>query len=316
MMRLAVVIVSYNVKELLRRCLDSLYTSLRRSSELDAQVWVVDNASSDGSAEMVRREFPAAKLIVNDDNLGFAAASNQAMRALEAETRKPDFIFLLNPDTEVLDRAPYILARFLQQHPDVALAGPRLLYPDGRLQHSAFRFPGVAQIFFDFFPIHHRLAESRLNGRYPRHLYEKGEPFPIDHPLGAAMMVKWEAIEQVGFLDEGFFMYCEEIDWCMRFRAAGWGVYCVPEAKIIHHVAQSTRQFRDEMFVQLWRSRYRLFRKHYGPGFVRVARVLVNIGLRWEMRKARKAAQEGLIGEEELRSRLEAYRRVMEMGDG
>jgi GT2 family glycosyltransferase len=136
-------------------------------------------------------------------------------------------------------------------------------------------------------------------------LYETNQPFPIDHPLGAAMMTRAEVIQQVGLMDEGFFMYAEEIDWCLRVKRAGWEVYCVPTAQIVHHAGGSTHQFREKMFVALWRSRFRLFRKHYGPAFNLAARLLVWLGLRSEMRRARRT-ESGAA----LERRLSAYRQV------
>jgi hypothetical protein len=185
-----------------------------------------------------------------------------------------------------------------------------LVHGDGRFQHSAFAFPGLTQIFLDLFPLHPRLLDSRLNGRYPRRLYEAGRPFRIDHPLGAALMVRGETLAAVGGFDERYFMYCEEIDLCRRIQAAGWQNYCVPAAEIVHLVGQSTRQFRDEMFVALWRSRFLMFKKHEGWLFRRLARRLVRLGLWAEARRARVAHRRGELGAEALAKRLAAYREV------
>ncbi len=316
---LSIVIVSYNTRQLLRECLDSVCASLAEST-LTSEVIVVDNASRDGSAAMVRTHFPQVRLIANEDNRGFAAANNQALRAVGCGTGdiphllSPKYVMLLNSDTIVSGDALTTLVRFMDENPRAGACGARLLHSDGSFQHSAFAFPTLLQILLDFFPINYRLTDSRLNGRYPRRLYQAGEPFLIDHPLGAALMVRREAIEQVGLLDERFFMYCEEIDWCLRIKAAGWGIWCVPEAEIVHHVAQSTGQFRDEMFVALWKSRYRLFEKHYSRLFQWVARRIVGLGLWAETRRVRAAARRGEITESELTSRLTTYRRVAEMG--
>lgn len=310
---LAIVIVSWNVRDLLRNCLHSLFADLGRS-ELEGEIWVVDNASSDGSAAMVRECFPKVHLLALKENLGFAAANNLALKALRQNTphaaRNTKYVLLLNPDTTVQPDALGTLRAFMERHPDAGVAGPQLRYPDGSFQHPAFRFPTLAQIFLDFFPLHHRLINSRLNGRYPRAWYERGHPFEIDHPLGAAMMVRWEAIQEVGLLDERFFMYCEEIDWCWRMKEAGWRVYCVPQVVVIHHEARSTRQFREEMFVQLWRSRFRLFEKHYSPMFRWAARQLVRLGVRAEMARARRAHLRGDLSAEAYRRRVEALQRV------
>jgi GT2 family glycosyltransferase len=316
-LNLAIVIVSWNVRGLLEACLTSVYESLK-GSNLRGEVWVVDNASTDGSAEMVRERFPQARLMANETNVGFAAANNQALRAMgfpsPAERHElPRYVLLLNPDTEVLGDALTTTVRFLDENPQAGVAGAKLLYPDGRLQHSAFAFPTLAQAFFDFFPLHYRLLNSRLNGRYPRRLYEGGDPFPIDHPLGAALMARGEAIQEVGLLDERFFIYCEEIDWCLRMKKAGWGVYCVPRAVVVHHEAKSTRQVRGEMFVALWRSRYLLFEKHYGRFYQWAVRRMVRLGLRAEKRRALAATKRGEISKAELVSCLAAYRKVREM---
>jgi N-acetylglucosaminyl-diphospho-decaprenol L-rhamnosyltransferase len=314
-MDLAVIVVSYNVRELLAACLKSLYADLGTSA-LDATVWVVDNASADSSAEMVRRDFPDVRLIISSTNVGFAAGNNLALRAIgldqpELPASVPRHILLLNPDTEVLPGALTTLTRFLDEMPEAGACGPALLYPNGRFQHSAFAFPTLWQITFDFFPLHGRLLDSRLNGRYPRRLYQAGEPFPIDHPLGAALMVRSAVVAQVGLLDEGFFMYCEEIDWCLRIRERGWTIYCVPRAQIMHHAGGSTSQFREAMFVALWRSRYRLFAKHDGAFFLWVARQFVRLGLWAEARRARQRAARGEIAADELERRLAAYWEVL-----
>jgi N-acetylglucosaminyl-diphospho-decaprenol L-rhamnosyltransferase len=313
---LAIVIVSWNVQGLLEACLTSVYGSLERSS-LRGEVWVVDNASTDGSAEMVRERFPQARLMANETNVGFAAANNQALRAMGFSSAEPHelprYVLLLNPDTEVLDDALAAMVRFLDENPQAGVAGAKLLYPDGHLQHSAFAFPTLAQAFLDFFPLHYRLLNSRLNGRYPHKLYERGEPFPVDHPLGAALMTRREAIQEVGLLDERFFIYCEEIDWCVRMKKAGWGVYCVPRAEVVHHEAKSTRQVRGEMFVALWKSRYLLFEKHYSHFYQWAVRRIVRLGLRAEMRRALVAHERGEISKTELESCLAAYRTVAEM---
>lgn len=316
-MDVGIVIVSYNTRALLKACLTSLFTG--RLDGVEAQVWVVDNASADDSAAMVRQTFPQVRLLDLSENVGFARANNLALRAMgfgevdrgQVNTR-PRYVWLLNPDTEVLGTALPTLVSFLDSHPEVGAAGPRLIYPDGRFQHSAFAFPGVAQVFLDFFPLNHRLINSRLNGRYPQRAYTDG-PFAVDHPLGAALMVRGEVVDQVGLLDEGFFMYCEEVDWCMRIKRAGWQVYCVPQAWVVHHGAQSTRQVRTAMFVALWRSRFRFFAKYYTPWRRWAIRQIVRLGLLWEARRARRRAAAGELSAEELQAHLQALWQVWQL---
>ena len=283
---LAIVIVSWNVRDLLAACLRSLFADLDRS-DLTAQVWVVDNGSTDSTPQMVAEAFPTVHLVASDENLGFARANNLALREISnPESRIPKYVWLLNPDTEVRPGATAALVDFMERTPQVAVAGAKLLYSDGSLQHSAFRFPGLTQLLFEFLPLPPRLYDTSLNGRYPRRLYEEKAPFPVDHPLCAATMVRAEAIADVGFLDEGFWMYCEEIDWCWRMRKAGWRAYCVPAARVVHHAGRSTGQVRVVSFVALWRSRARLYERHHGPVTRRLARALVRAGMRRRMRKA------------------------------
>lgn len=316
MPKLTTIIISYNTRQLLRACLGSLQIGLAQSG-LQAEIWVVDNGSSDGSVAMVCEQFPHVRLIASDQNLGFAAGNNLPLKALLQNTEHaacaPRFVLLLNPDTTVQPGALGTLVAFMETHRNAAMAGVQLRYPDGSFQHSAFHFPNLVQIFLDFFPLHHRLIHSRLNGRYPRARYERGEPFEIDHPLGAAMIARWEAIQGVGLLDERFFMYCEEIDWCWRMRRAGWTIHCVPRAVVTHHEAQSTHQVRDKMFVQLWRSRFHLFHKHYSPLFSWTARQLVWLGVGAEMKRAQRAHLRGQLRSEAYQKRMEALRQVRQL---
>ena len=202
MPELAVVIVSWNVRGLLAVCLRSLFADIQQS-DLAAQVWVVDNGSADGTPGMVAETFPAVHLIANQENLGFVRANNRALREIRgSEKRTPKYVWLLNPDTEVLPGATAALLSALTADPQVGMVGPKLVYADGSQQHSAFRFLGLIQLLFDLFPLPARLYDTPLNGRYPRRLYEGGKSFRVDFPLGASMMVKSAAITDVGLMDE------------------------------------------------------------------------------------------------------------------
>lgn len=298
---LAIVVVSYNTRELLRACLSALRSSLDRAC---SEVVVVDNASADGSADMVAAQFPWVRLLALTENRGFAAANNLAWREVDAR-----YGLLLNSDTEVLGDAPSALVRFMDEHPRVGAAGGRLLNPDLTFQHSCFRFPTLPMSLLDFFPLNHRIAGSRLNGRYPRSWYARA--FRVDHPLGACLIVRREVIERVGGLDEGFFMYCEEVDWCYRIQEAGWDIAYTPDAEVIHHVAASSRQQAGPMLIQLHRSRDRLFRQHYGAGFAWAARQIVRLGMLSLARRSRREAAMGRIDRAELDGRLAIYREVV-----
>lgn len=302
---LSVVVVSFEVREHLARCLTSL-GQLPFAPHFETIV--IDNGSRDGSAELVHTQFPGVRLICNQENLGFARANNQGLALARGR-----YLLLLNPDTEVDPETPDALARlvsFMDEHPCAGACGPRLVYPDGTHQHSAFRFPSLLQVYLDLFPAHWRIMDSRLNGRYPRKKYLAGEPFQVDHPLGAALMVRREAAEQVGWLDQDYFIYVEEVDWCWRIRQAGWQIWCVPRAVIIHHEAQSTRKFREEMFVRLWQARLLYYHKHYSPRYNALVRRLVRVGVARYRAQAARARGRGEISDDDLRRRIAALDRV------
>jgi N-acetylglucosaminyl-diphospho-decaprenol L-rhamnosyltransferase len=339
---LAVVVVNWNVRDLLIECLAAVFRAID-AARLCGDVWVVDNASSDGSVQAVRERFPEKigghlRLVASPTNLWFGGGQNLAMRAmgfssvsvpaagLEAVENLiddqstgsrtggqelPRYVLVLNPDTLVREDALGEMVRFMDCAPDAGVCGPRLVYGDGRFQHAAYRFPSLAQCFLDFWPLYWRLVESRLNGRYARRLYEIGEPFPIDHPLGAAMLFRREVIEQTGGFDPSYQMYVEEIDWCMRVKRAGWAIYCVPRAEIVHYEGQSTRQVRPDMVVALWRSRYVLFGKHYPPLYRWAVRRLIPAGMRAKIRRTQVALRRGELDKATARQLIDAYRQVI-----
>ncbi len=281
-MELAVIIVSWNTRDLLRGCLRALLDDIARA-QIDVQIIVVDSASADGSPDRVRAEFPAVQLIACAENIGFVKGNNLALRLLmddEPASRTTDdasrptphalrssaprYIWLLNPDTIVHAGATKTLIDFMAAHPRCGLCGPQLQNPDGTLQHGAFALPGLMQLWIDVIPrLQTRLRNTHLDGRYTAAQYASGQPFIIGTPLGAAMLARTEAVQQVGLLDEGFEMYSEEIDWAARMHQANWEVWCVPAAVVTHYGGASSSQTRARTERLKWQSRQRYYRKHY-----------------------------------------------------
>lgn len=258
-MDLSISIVSWNTLQVLRECLASVYET---AGDLDYEVIVVDNASSDGSADMVNQEYPQATLIRNAENRGFAAANNQALAVSRGR-----YFLLLNPDTICKPGALEKLVGFLDSHSRCAAVGPMVLNPDGSLQYSWARFPTF------WGEVRGRL-DRRISGvqnvpATPSEVRELGA-FRVDWIGGCCLMARREAIDRVGPMDEAFFMYCEETDWCKRFADAGWEVWVEPSAEIIHFGGQSSAQVVSEAAVLLRRNKRRYFEKHCGKfrGFV------------------------------------------------
>ncbi len=280
-LHLGIIIVSWNVREYLNKCLDSIKSAVVTDTTEDIlastpPVIVIDNASHDGSAEMVRINHPWVKLSTLADNLGYVKANNIAITSLlKDHSPSPDVIWLLNPDTIVNRPAIIDLVNFFAANPRAGLIGPKLLNPDGSLQESAFKFPGFLQPLFDFGILPRRFYFTALNGRYSETKYTSKSPFKIDHPLGAGMMVRVQTIEEVGLLDKGFFMYCEEIDWSWRMKKSGWERWLVPSAAITHFGGASTSQVKPATTAYLWESRARLYSKHHSQLIFRLTAFLV-----------------------------------------
>ena len=260
--RVSALIVSYNTRDLLLEAIGSVV------EQDSVETIVFDNASRDGSPEAVAQRFPLVHLIRSQTNVGFAGGVNRAGACARGEA-----LLVLNSDARLLPGALDQLLGLLDTTPRAALVGPALRYPDGRPQAAAFRFPGLAQVVLDLFPVP-RLTDTPLNGRI-----HSRAPAPIDHPLGACMLIRRAAWLDVGPLDEGYFMYLEEVDWCRRARARGWQIWHQPVAVAVHHGGSSTSQHPEAMFGQLWRSRLRYYARFHGPLYNRAVHVLVRLGL-------------------------------------
>ncbi|MCX8053452.1 MAG: glycosyltransferase [Armatimonadetes bacterium] len=298
-MDLSVSIVNWNTRDLLDQCLDSVYATI---GGLDAEVIVVDNASTDGSVEMVRNEYPRVILIENKTNVGFAAANNQALAI-----SKGRHFLLLNPDTICHPDALNRLVCFLDEHPRCGAVGPLVLNEDGTLQHSWAKFPTVWSETIG------KLDRSTPGQTHPPATAEEAralKPFRTDWAGGCCLMVKREAIEQIGPMDESLFMYCEETDWCLRLQKAGWEVWVEPRAEITHYGGKSSEQVSSKCALALRRSKTIFFAKHFG----RVQAVLVAIAcaLRSILRRGKRPTDRTVY---EIPSEMEPLS-ILELGCG
>jgi N-acetylglucosaminyl-diphospho-decaprenol L-rhamnosyltransferase len=270
-------VVSYNTSDRLSRCLDSLET------ESLSSIIVVDNASSDGSAEMARRR-PSVRVIANSTNGGYGAAANQALRA--ARTK---YVLLLNADTEVRPGASRVLAEYLDAHPTAAIAAPRLENPDGSHQYSCFPFPGTIGWFCENGPMAAlvraipSVRERSVTFRTSPH------PRPVPWTLGAALLLRRDAVLEQGGFEESFFMYFEEVDLAYRLTRAGWLTHFVPDAVVMHVGGASTSKVRTAMLVQRFRSTREYYRRH-ATGATRAFWTTL-LWARWSARLVRDSAR-------------------------
>jgi len=325
---LSIIIVSWNVRDLLRACLASLAAGAAASAEgplLTVEVIVVDNASADGSAAMVAAEFPAVQLIANQENRGFTGGNNQGLALARGR-----YVLFLNPDTVVSPGALYTMVAYMEAHPKVGALGPRLRYGDGSLQSSARRFPTVTTVLFESTPLAwhwpdnpwaraYRMEDGGLQVPGYKLKVDKFQPSTfqpathVDWVVGAALLTRRAVLDEIGGFDEGYFMYSEELDWCRRAALAGWQTVYLPTAEIIHYEGKSSEQVVAARHIRFHRSRVRYFRKFHGRAAAETVRlaVLGMFAVEWLLE-----AGKWLLGSRRAlrRERLAAYRQLLKSG--
>jgi hypothetical protein len=267
-MDLSIIIVNWNTKNFLLECLESIYQKIKK---VEMEVIVVDNGSIDGSQEAMKERFQDGKLIQNRLNFGFAKASNQGIMLARGK-----FLLLLNPDTRVKEGAIEAFLSFMNGHPEAGAAGAQLLNPDGSKQNSIANFPSLATEL---------LNKTLLRWLFPGHFPGKERiysmPIEVDSVIGACMIVRREAVEQAGRLDEDYFLFLEETDWCYRMKEAGWKIFHVPEVEVYHLQGKSAEKDEKRARVEYYRSRYQYFKKHRGAWqrFVLLIGLLIKLGV-------------------------------------
>jgi GT2 family glycosyltransferase len=277
MLDLSICIVSYNTNDLLRQCLESIYRTIKGIS---FEIFVVDNASTDGTVDMIKNNFPDVQLIANKKNIGFAAANNQAIN-----DSKGRYTLLLNPDTVVLNTTLDKLVEFMDSHPEAGVVGPQILNSDRTFQFSydegmSLEFFFRVLIFNRFISLFTFLIPIKKIKNYFTNSRDMESPTKIKEVgrvRGCCLLVRHEVIDQIGLMDEQFFMYAEEVDWEYRMKSAGWKIYFYPFAQIIHYWGASTTQNKQVFDLIYWQSSYKYIRKHYGNYAVLLVRFMAFI---------------------------------------
>jgi hypothetical protein len=251
----SIVIVSWNVRDLLRDCLRSI---AQTRGDLAVETIVVDSASTDGSPDMVATEFPQVTLIAATENVGFPRGNN--MGIAKAHGR---YILLLNPDTILHENALAHMVTYLENHLDVGVVGAQLLNDDGSVQSSRRRFPTLTTAFFESTWLQAHAPQRILNRYYALDIADD-QTSDVDWVMGACLMTRQEIAQSVGGLDEGYFMYSEELDWCRRIKMAGWRVVYLPTAQVTHYQGKSSEQVVAQRHIYFNRAKLRYFRKYHG----------------------------------------------------
>lgn len=263
---ISVVIVEFNTAKILSDCLNSISEQIKRLEEKKSakvEVIVVDNASSDGSVKMIRNEFPWVRLVVNQENVGFSRANNQAARF-----SKGAFLLFLNSDTKLCEKSLESLWSFWQNHKNAGAVGPRLLNQDGTSQPSVGSFPSLGVVSLMLF------WEHFFGSRIVRASFLKEKE--VDWVMGAALMTKKEVWEKVGGWDEAIFMYMDEVEFCYRIKEAGWPIFFYPEAQVIHLGRASSRRGKKDPIISIYRGLVYFYQKHRG----KLARLILRLLLK------------------------------------
>jgi len=316
---LTISVVSYDAKELLKNCLSSIY---QYTSGIKFEVILVDNGSTDGSIEMLKEEFPQVKLIENRENLGFARANNQAIKK-----SKGKYLLLFNPDTVFRANSLDKMIKFMDDRPDIGILGCKILNSDVTIHPYNSSFHNLFSEFLRVFQLKKMIPGVRLREKigqkwggllgltlreYFRVYWDSERIREVDWVTGACLLVRRKAIEDVGLLDEDFFMYYEDADWCYRMRKRDWKVFYYPFFEIVHYVCRDDVGFSPAVFVERYKSAYYYFQKHRGKKILFLLRLLVSSGLvirclgllvRYPFRSIKR---------EELRKRFSAYLKTIE----
>lgn len=270
---ISISIVSYNTRDLLRACLQSLEA---RRDEVEMEIIVIDNNSTDGSAEMVRAEFPKVFLIEAGENLGYGRANNLGLK--DANGR---YFFVLNSDTEVQPGALRALVDFLDHHPKAGAVTAQLILPDGSIQPSCATDPNLMKVFWEQTYLDRLFPHNKITGGYTMTHWDYDDVREVEQVAGAAVVIRREAWRQIGGFDPAFFMYFEDTDLCIRLRKAGWSIWFLPDARVHHKVGASSDkdwQLRARMVSSLNWSRYYYFSKRESPFRGMMLKALVVMG--------------------------------------
>ncbi|MBM3708676.1 MAG: glycosyltransferase family 2 protein [Actinobacteria bacterium] len=271
--KISIIVVSFNSLDLLKDCLNSLFDNPLSNS---FEVLVVDNASKDGSAEMVKRNFQRVRLIENNINIGFAAANNLAIKSSQSE-----YILLINSDCQVYNDSLDNMVSFISENENIGIVGPKIINSDGSIQFSCRRFPSIFDAGMHTL-LTNIIPDNPFSKRYKLIDIKRDEPFEVDWVSGSCMLIRRKALADTGYMDENYFMYVEDIDICYQMWEKGWKVFYCPYAEILHHVGGSTEGGAVSASVRMQKSVFYFFWKNYRKSWkvVLLPLILAVLGLR------------------------------------
>ena len=282
MVDVSIIIVSWNVQDLLLACIDSIIKSPVAINQADGdkpivEIIVVDSASSDNTVELLQANYPQVKLLAQSENVGFTRGNNIGFEAAQGR-----YLFMLNPDTEIIADAIRQMLNYMDAHADVGIIGPHTLNTDGTTQSSRRHFPTKTLAFFESTWLQSFAPQAMMTNFY---INDKADDaiLDVDWMQGSALMTRREIYKNVGGLDTGYVMYSEEMDWCKRIRDTGWRAIYFGTAQIIHHGGKSTEQIGAQKHIWFQESKLRYFKKHHGAGFATILRLFLIVNYIWQL---------------------------------
>lgn len=256
-MKLSICIVIWNTKDLIKKCLLSIY---KHPPKCEFEVFVADNNSPDGTADMIEKEFPQVALIRNRENLGFATANNQEFALAEGR-----YLLVLNPDTEVFEGSIDKLIDFLDKNKDAGVVAPKLLNSDGSLQRSCMGFPTLEAMAMRQLFIEALIPSNPFSKKYLMSDFKHDITTEVDQPMGACLLIRKEIIDKIGPFDSGYYMFFDEVDLCFRIKKSGWKIFFTPGSSVMHHGGTAVKKWSPFRLSRIWTSsRNHYFKKHYG----------------------------------------------------
>ena len=278
-MDLSIIIVNFETYDLTKQCIESV---IKNEHPFDYDIYVVDNASTDGSIEKLQQFFHheaengLIKFILNDENKGFAHANNVALKQTSS-----DYVLLLNSDTIIIDNCLEESLKYMDSHDDVGALGCKVVLPDNSLDKACRRsFPDFNVSFYKMIGLSRLFPGSKRFGRYNLTYLDENETYEVDSIVGAFMMVRQKTIDEVGLLDEIFFMYGEDIDWCYRIKAHNWKIVYFSDAKIVHYKGASySKKQNNKLTFEFYRAMYLFYNKHYKDGYPWITTAVTYLGI-------------------------------------
>ena len=270
-MKLSIIVVNYNNEDVLLPLLGSIYQNTKLKA---LEIIVVDNASKDNSVDMIKLNFQEIKIIANPHNLGFSSAVNQGIRSSSGE-----FVLILNPDVIVKQNAIDTMLRFIESHQKAGAVGCKILNPDGSIQTSGKSFPDPMVMLFVTLNLHRIFPDNPVTKKYYHPLEDYDRPHQVEHLMGSCLMVKRSVIDEIGLMDENFFLYCEDVDWCFRIHKAGHEIWYIPDAEVVHAKGAATRKESYRGIIEYHKSAWYFYKKYYYAIYPKTLTFVFYVGL-------------------------------------